>query len=189
MHTLGVDLASVYENIAAWRIDWSASPATVEVFERVGDDQLGALILNADKAGLDIPLGWPDEFVEFVSAHQAGRQLPDVDRARLRLRETDRAVHAACGRWPLSVSADRIAIPTMRAAVLKAGLPSVTNPLIGRSGRVLLQAPKPYELPSCSTFVRHGPDLGHASRLDPSARPGLASPHRCLDLQALALGG
>lgn len=131
--TLGVDLAAADENTAACRIDWTASPAPVETFERVNDDQLVELILGADKAGLDVPFGWPDEFVEFVSAHHTNQPLPDVDRPHLRLRETDRTVHAACGRWPLSVSADRIAIPAMRAAVLLARLAERGEP-VDRSG-------------------------------------------------------
>ncbi|WP_281398007.1 hypothetical protein [Actinomadura alba] len=28
--------------------------------------------MNADKAGIDCPLGWPDAFVDFVTAHRAG---------------------------------------------------------------------------------------------------------------------
>ena len=28
--------------------------------------------MEADKAGIDCPLGWPDEFVSFMSAHRAG---------------------------------------------------------------------------------------------------------------------
>jgi hypothetical protein len=42
---------------------------------------------------------------------------PDL-RERLCFRETDRVMHETVGRWPLSVSADRIALLAMRTFAL-----------------------------------------------------------------------
>jgi hypothetical protein len=71
-------------------------------------------VRQADKAGIDCPLGWPEVFVEFVTAHQRGNvsvppDLPGRDwRRRLAYRLTDRAVREATGQKPLSVADDRI---------------------------------------------------------------------------------
>jgi hypothetical protein len=45
---------------------------------------------------------------------------PDVDHRQLRFRRTDLFVHERTGKWPLSVSTDRIGITAFRAARLLA---------------------------------------------------------------------
>jgi hypothetical protein len=108
------------------------------VTERAAGALLLTLIAAADKVGIDVPLGWPDEFVRFVSAHQRGAPVSIVDRAVLRPRKTDRFVEAHTKRWPLSVSADRIAVPAMRAAQLLAALAERGEPADrSGSGRVV----------------------------------------------------
>ena len=88
--------------------------------------------------GIDCPVGWPRPFTDLLIAARAGQVPPDtaVDAAgkqTLAFRRTDVAVHAATGRWPLSVSADRIAYPAMRCAGLLARLTASGRP-VRRSG-------------------------------------------------------
>lgn len=73
-----------------------------------------------DKIAIDVPFGWPETFVEAVHAHMTFRPWPSSspERLDLRFRRTDLFVHEKTGKWPLSVSSDKIAIPAFRAAVL-----------------------------------------------------------------------
>jgi hypothetical protein len=78
--------------------------------------------------GVDIPLGWPSDFVEAVARHHRGDAWPSDDSAAamesFRLRETDRwlTLHAKrpgephARLHPMSVSSNLIAIPAMRMA-------------------------------------------------------------------------
>ena len=73
------------------------------------------------KVGIDDPFGWPEPFLDALSSYHRGSGWPsgiDEPRDAFRLRETDRLVHERTDKWPLSVAADRIAIPAMRCAVL-----------------------------------------------------------------------
>ena len=47
--------------------------------------------------------------------------------AQLRMRATDQWVHQRTGRWPLSVSTDRIAIPALRAARVLSDMPEARD--------------------------------------------------------------
>lgn len=123
MLTLGIDFAADPTRTAACWIRWVGGKA--EAYEAAcgaNDDALVAAFTKADKVGIDAPFGWPDAFVEAVVDHQERRAwpLPADDRKRevVRFRHTDIEVHRLTGRWPLSVSSDRIAIATMRLAGL-----------------------------------------------------------------------
>jgi hypothetical protein len=73
------------------------------------------------KVGIDDPFGWPVPFLDAMAAYRAGPQWPwpiEQPTEEVRLRETDRVVRRRSGRWPLSVTSDRIAIPAMRCAGL-----------------------------------------------------------------------
>jgi predicted nuclease with RNAse H fold len=125
MLTVGVDLAAEPERTAVARIEWSGGRATIcDVTCGADDSAIVAAIAQAQKAGIDCPLGWPGEFVAFVAAHQAGHVTVPGGvtgrqwRSRLTLRLTDRVVHAQTGLTPLSVSADRIGHVAMRCAGL-----------------------------------------------------------------------
>ena len=119
MITLGIDLASRPERTAACAIEWSSGRARVlEVACGQDDDALIKRIAGADKAGLDVPFGWPHAFVEAVAGLHAGGGWQDPTVTALRFRETDRVVAARTGRWPLSVSTDLIGVPAFRAARL-----------------------------------------------------------------------
>jgi predicted nuclease with RNAse H fold len=124
MTTLGIDLAAEPKFTAGCVVEWSGGAAAVHwVAGRLGDDELLERAREATVVGIDAPFGWPTLFVEAVSAHHAGRRWP-IDawdresRRNLRLRVTDRHVHAETGITPLSVSSDTIAIPATRCARL-----------------------------------------------------------------------
>jgi len=118
---VGIDLASQDERTAICRI--TLRDGRVQADDpMVGatDAELRELIEISDKVGIDIPLGWPSLFVEAISAHHRHRAWPEVREHdhRLRYRATDFVVRQETGRWPLSVSSDLIAVPTLRAARL-----------------------------------------------------------------------
>jgi hypothetical protein len=64
----------------------------------VDDADIAEAALSAAKLGLDCPLGWPDDFLRFLQAHQAGRAVAPQEvagrdwRRRLAYRATDRVV-------------------------------------------------------------------------------------------------
>src|SRR5215472_3427398 len=93
---------------------------------RADDEAVLAALAEADKAGIDCPLGWPDAFVAFVAEHQRGAvTLPDGFPGRgwkrpLTMRLTDLVAWQETGLRPLSVSADLIGHVAMRCACLLA---------------------------------------------------------------------
>ncbi|MGD0179943.1 MAG: DUF429 domain-containing protein [Terriglobales bacterium] len=119
MDTLGIDLAAQPENTAACLIHWQGGSAEVsKVACDLDDATILELIHGVDKAGIDVPLGWPVDFVYAISEHHALKRWPKKERLELRYRETDLFIHDKTGLWPLSVSTDRIGVTAMRAAAL-----------------------------------------------------------------------
>src|SRR5262245_29591331 len=117
--TLGIDLSASAKNTGVCRIDWRDNAAFIDIAECGADDvRLCELVAQADRVGIDVPLGWPDAFVEAVGRHQRHQLWPDVERDHLLLRETDRYVLKETRRRPLSVAADRIAVTAIRGASL-----------------------------------------------------------------------
>jgi predicted nuclease with RNAse H fold len=144
--TVGVDLAAEAARTAVAWIDWSVGGARVRKIDLGADDDLiVAAIMAADKAGIDCPLGWPDRFVEFVSAHRAGRvevpsDTPGRDwRRDLALRVTDQVTRELTGLIPLSVSADRIGHAAMRCAAVLARLAQRGRPVDRRGDGVVVE--------------------------------------------------
>ena len=125
MLTIGIDLASASKKTAVCWIQWQQGGAIVtDLLRGATDDDLSDATGQAEKIGIDVPLGWPEGFVGAIAAYSdTGRRpatapQPGKSPKQLQFRETDRFVHARTGHWPLSVSSDRIAIPAMRAAAL-----------------------------------------------------------------------
>jgi hypothetical protein len=126
MRTIGVDLAAGVPGTALAEIEWSSGGARLTRLEVGVDDAAIVASVGADGwLGLDCPLGWPDAFVDFVQAHQGGT-VPvggEVDggaewRRGLVYRRTDVVVRDRIGRWPLSVSTDRLGVTALRGAGL-----------------------------------------------------------------------
>jgi len=118
MITLGIDLSSMPKGTAACFIEWEKGRAVAQAPELgCTDEKLVALIKKANVIGIDAPFGWPEEFVAAVANWTAVAWSED-GRDHLQFRETDREVRKQIGRWPLSVSTDRIALPAMRAMAL-----------------------------------------------------------------------
>ncbi|MFI7543342.1 DUF429 domain-containing protein [Actinoplanes sp. NPDC049599] len=129
MLTAGVDLAADPAGTAVAAVSWSATGATVRTLTVPADDDvIVALAGRADKIGIDCPLGWPDDFVSFVTAHRTGVVAVPAGvegkewRRRLAWRHTDEVVRTLTGLVPLSVSADRIGHTAMRCAALQSRL-------------------------------------------------------------------
>ena len=54
-------------------VAWDGQKAVVtELICGVGDDAILTALTGTDKAGIDCPLGWPEEFVAFLAGHKAG---------------------------------------------------------------------------------------------------------------------
>ena len=119
-------------------IDWSEQSAKLlQLNVGVADEHIVSETRDAVKLGIDCALGWPVEFAQFVQRHSSGDNTDisgDMDaRRRLAYRETDRAVREFTGRWPLSVSTDRLGLTAMRCAGLLSKL-SADGVAIDRSG-------------------------------------------------------
>jgi predicted nuclease with RNAse H fold len=121
--TVGIDLASQPENTGICLIDWSVSPPSIRVLDSgADDDRIAQVVESADKIGVDIPFGWPSDFVAAVHSYHSGLGWPGVRSEKLRLRECDRWIKEKMRLNPLSVSSDKIAIPAFRAARLLTGI-------------------------------------------------------------------
>ena len=139
-----MDLAAGAKNTATCLVLWDGERPLVEA-ARVGvdDDVLLSLVRSLgpeDLVGIDSPLGWPQAFVEAVSAHARGGEWPgrgergDDVRPRLRLRETDRVVKRVCGANPISVSTDKLGATAIRCAHLLDALAAERGAVLDRSG-------------------------------------------------------
>lgn len=125
MLTAGVDLAAEPKGTALAIIEWKKTQATlVDLQLGVSDETIVEAAGVVDKLGIDCALGWPIEFVEFLNNHAnlESTSAPDggMDwRRRTSFRESDRHVRAVTGKWPLSVSTDRLGLTAMRCAGLQ----------------------------------------------------------------------
>ena len=124
--TIGVDFAASPRNTAACEIRWTAGGAVVERLDGVVDDAAFLTLLAGlppgGLLGIDCPLGWPVAFTAALRAHAGGEPWPargtDGERGDMVWRATDRWVRNRSGRWPLSVSTDRLGVTALRAAHL-----------------------------------------------------------------------
>jgi predicted nuclease with RNAse H fold len=120
----GIDLAAEPKGTALAILEFANSKAKLAYLEQGLDDQ--ALIdktINADKIGIDCAFGWPIEFAKFIAQNQDPTNQNPIDggmdfRRTLSFRETDRVIKELTGRWPLSVSTDRLGLTAMRCAGL-----------------------------------------------------------------------
>lgn len=122
MLTAGIDLAAEPKGTALSVIDWGTASASLVSLELgLVDDRIVELTKQSDKIGIDCALGWPVDFVSFLS--QSSNSSLEIDggldwRRQLAFRETDRQVRKVTGRWPLSVATDRLGMTALRCAGL-----------------------------------------------------------------------
>jgi hypothetical protein len=121
-------------------MDWSADRAQlIDLKLGVSDETIVAIAPEVSKLGIDCALGWPIEFVDFLKQHSMIESTdPTFDgglawRRRMAYRETDRQAREITGRWPLSVSTDRLGMTAMRCAGLLSRMQR-TGIVIDRSG-------------------------------------------------------
>lgn len=139
MLTAGVDLSTQRGKTAVAVVRWDGGSARVTDCYRPTDDGFVLdLVRGAAKVGVDSPLGWPDEFVRFLTDHSVAAvevragETGEQQRRRLTWRLTDQVVRAA-GHQPLTVAADKIGHVAMRAARLLALLAAEQLP-VDRAG-------------------------------------------------------
>jgi len=140
MRTLGVDLAAATKKTAAAVIEWDLDShgqgrATLGHLALDVDDQtIVELFGTSDMTGVDCPVGWPDALIPFLTGHLDNVAGPVLEhdgiagRRLLAYRDTDRFCTARTGLIPLSVSADRLAHPAMRCAVIQAKIAALHGP-------------------------------------------------------------
>lgn len=140
MLTAGVDLAAEPKGTALAVVEWGSDRAVLtELHLGVDDRQIVETTSLVAKIGIDCAFGWPVEFVEFVANHSGhpedtGAIDGGMDwRRTLSYRETDRVVRELTGRWPLSVSTDRLGLTAMRCAGLLARIQASGIP-VDRAG-------------------------------------------------------
>lgn len=140
MITVGIDLAAEAKGTALAGIEWSQGAANLTSLQLgVTDEALVQAAHAVDKVGIDCALGWPVEFIEFLNRQsQMGSHIDPIDgsidaRRRLAYRETDRRVREITGRWPLSVSTDRLGLTAIRCAGLLSSM-QASGISIDRSG-------------------------------------------------------
>jgi predicted nuclease with RNAse H fold len=121
----GLDLAAQPKGTALAVLDWTSNGASLASLQLgVTDEQIIEATKDTAKLGIDCALGWPASFVDFVSRYshpslEGANFDGGIDwRRDLAYRETDREVHRLTGRWPLSVSTDRLGMTALRCAGL-----------------------------------------------------------------------
>jgi predicted nuclease with RNAse H fold len=147
MLTVGIDLAAEPKNTALAKIEWTTDSARVlDLQVDVNDDAIVESAADADKIGIDCPLGWPDTFVRFLRDFHEGSHagIPAVAdsawRRSLAYRITDEQVRTDLAEFkviPLSVATDRIGLTAMHAARLQALLAAVGHK-VDRDGTGLI---------------------------------------------------
>lgn len=139
MITAGLDLSTQAAKTAVAVLDWGNGAARlVELSLGMDDDAVVSLAGRVDALGVDCPLGWPDDFVAFLTAHAGGgveldpQESGEQLRRRLAWRATDLRVQAD-GARPLTVAAERLGYTAMRAARILALLSARGAP-VDRAG-------------------------------------------------------
>jgi predicted nuclease with RNAse H fold len=151
VRTLGIDLAAQPANTSACAVEWGPGrPIVSQLRSGLDDETLLEAIAGADKVAIDAPFGWPDEFVEAVTAHRNRAGWPgsgedqDLYRFQLSFRATDRRLIEQGARRPLSVSTDLIGVVAMRCAYLLDRLAAYGQPVDrAGSGKVIEAYPAP----------------------------------------------
>src|SRR5699024_821159 len=139
---VGIDLAADPRRTGLAALRESGGTVLVEQVTVGADDTLIVETVEAaDYVGIDVPLGWPQRFVDLLSLHAAGTLPAPAStapewRRGLAMRDTDREVHRRTGLTPVGVFANRIAHPALPRAVAEARLRGSRDPRAApRAGR------------------------------------------------------
>lgn len=126
-------MSSKAQGTASCSIRWENGQARIETLEHAVDDRRLEVLLvqSADKVGVDVPLGWPDAFVDAVVHHRDGQVFGEANIAELARRRTDTWVWRNTQQLPLSVTTDRISYPAMRFARIVDRLCSINGDRTG----------------------------------------------------------
>jgi predicted nuclease with RNAse H fold len=177
VRTLGIDLAAQPANTSACAIEWGPGRPIVSALRSgLDDDFLLDAVEGADKVAIDAPFGWPDEFVEAVSAHRNRAGWPgsgedqDLYRFQLSFRATDRRLIELGARRPLSVSTDLIGVVAMRCAYLLDRLAARGEPVDRAGSGKVIEA---YPAPALTTWGLSA--TGYKSRVGAARLPELLS--------------
>jgi predicted nuclease with RNAse H fold len=177
VRTVGIDLAAQPANTSACTVEWGPGrPIVSQIRSGLDDDALLEAIGGADKVGIDAPFGWPDEFVEAVSAHRNRSGWPgsgedqDLYRFQLSFRATDRRLIEHGARRPLSVSTDLIGVVAMRCAYLLDRLAAFGEPVDRAGSGKLVEV---YPAPTLTSWGLS--PTGYKSRVGASRLPELLS--------------
>ena len=136
----GIDLAADPAKTGTATIQETPAGLTlIDATASATDAILIELVTGAELTGVDVPVGWPRAFREFVCAHADQRMAapatygPD-ERRRLVNRFTDLEVRRNAGVTPLPVAAERIAHPALRWAGVESRL-RAAGANVDRAGR------------------------------------------------------
>lgn len=114
----GIDWATKPKNRALVQLQYDSSTARARVTkieQQLPHDMIAQIVNDPaiQVVGVDIPFGWPASFVEFVG-HWSATYRPQASRPGMAkhfsYRTTDLFVQETLGKWPLSVSSERIAL-------------------------------------------------------------------------------
>lgn len=134
---LGIDFAAQPKN--TWAAEGCVTEnghlRITEIENGITDEDVVAKT-NAGYAviAIDAPFGWPWGFSEFISQRFDGHSPRQVNREDFRFRETDRFIHDQFGKWPLSVSTDRLGIVAHRLVSITTKMVHCTIPPFHRPG-------------------------------------------------------
>ena len=122
MITVGIDLASQDIGTAMCELEWSEGRARImDLRVGVSDAQIAERTGNADKLGIDVPLGWPSAFVDAVTQHaHDGSWPPQYQHSNtlsVRYRRTDLVT------WESMKGHPRSRFQQPRSLFLRCGLP------------------------------------------------------------------
>lgn len=177
MRTVGIDLAAQPANTSACTVEWGPGrPIVSQLRSGLNDDALLEAMEGADKVGIDAPFGWPDEFVDAVSAHRNRAGWPgsgedqDIYRFQLSFRATDRRLIEHGARRPLSVSTDLIGVVAMRCAYLLDRLALFGEPVDRAGAGKLVEV---YPAPALTSWGLSS--TGYKSRVGAARLPELLS--------------
>lgn len=151
---LGIDWAVDAKDRAAVMLDVStAGIEVVEVRATLSDDEAGSSCKGAAVVAVDVPFGWPREFVDFVKRWKPsdGQPAPPPSDG-FRLRQTDRRIREI--KPPLSVSTDLIGLAARSWTEVVAR--HLLGPAIDVEGSLKASGPTIIEVYPAATLVALG---------------------------------